>query len=338
MKLSQVKWGIIGCGAVTEVKSGPPLQLVEHSSLIAVMRRTPGLARDYALRHNVPKWYENAKELINDPEVNAVYVATPPETHLHYATKVMRSGKPVYVEKPMARNYNECLEMLKVSKETGMPVFVAYYRRGLPGFNKVKELVDSGALGEVRMVNIRFYRPLNGEFNKQSLPWRYQPELSGGGLLFDLAAHTLDYLDYVFGPVQNVRANAMNQAGRYPAEDIVLANWRHESGVAGTGSWCFTTSRANNLDETEIIGNKGRILFSTFEFIPVVLENENGRQEFPFEKPAHVQFHLMEKIVAELRGEAKSPSNGETAARTNRVLDEMVKDYYSNQHINESSN
>ncbi len=138
MKLSQVKWGIIGCGAVTEVKSGPPLQLVKHSSLIAVMRRTPGLARDYALRHNVPKWYEDADELINDPEVNAVYVATPPGSHLRYAVKAMQAGKPVYVEKPMGRNYNECLEMLKVSKETGMPVFVAYYRRALPGFLESK--------------------------------------------------------------------------------------------------------------------------------------------------------------------------------------------------------
>lgn len=338
MKIAEVRWGIIGCGAVTEVKSGPPLQLVTHSRLVAVMRRTPGLAKDYAQRHHVPKWYENADELINDPEVNAVYVATPPETHLHYAIKVMRAGKPVYVEKPMGRNYAECLEMLKVSKETGMPLFVAYYRRGLPGFCKVKELVESGAVGDVRMVNIRFYRPLNGDLNNEALPWRYRPELSGGGLLFDLAAHTLDYLDFVFGPVQHVRANAMNQAGLYPAEDIVLANWQHESGIAGTGSWCFTTSRANNLDEIEIIGNKGRILFSTFEFIPVVLENEKGRQEFPFEKPPHVQFYLMEKIVAELRGEGKSPSTGETAARTNRVLDEMVRDYYSNRPISTSLN
>ncbi len=212
-------------------------------------------------------------------------------------------------------------------------------------FWKVKELVESGAIGEVRMVNVRFYRPINGDLDKDSIPWRFQPEISGGGLIFDLAAHTLDYLDYVFGPVLNVKANAMNQAERYPAEDIVLANWQHESGVAGTGSWCFTTSSVNNLDEIEIIGNKGRILFSTFEFIPVVLENEIGRQEFPFEKPSHVQFYLMEKIIAALRGEDKSPSTGETAARTNRVLDEMVRDYYnkpnnphtSNHHINKST-
>lgn len=329
MTLSEVRWGIIGCGAVTEVKSGPPLQLVEHSSLVAVMRRTPGLAEDYARRHHVPKWYQDADELINDPEVNAVYVATPPETHLFYAVKAMKAGKPVYVEKPMGRNYAECLEMIKVSKETGMPIFVAYYRRGLPGFAKVKELVNSGAIGTVRLVNVRFYRPMNGDLNGDVLPWRLQPEKAGGGLLFDLAAHTLDFLDYIFGPISKVKANALNQARQYPAEDIVLANWQHESGIAGTGTWCFTTSDKNRLDEIEIIGSEGRILFSTFEFIPVVLENKDGRREFPFEKPPHVQLFLMKKIIASLRGMGESPSTGETAARTNRVMDEMVKDYYN---------
>lgn len=328
MVIDEVKWGLIGCGSVTEVKSGPPLQLTPHSSLVAVMRRNSALAEDYAKRHQVPKWYSNADELINDPEVNAVYIATPPDSHRDYAIKVMRAGKPVYVEKPMGRNYDECLEMLKVSEETGMPIYVAYYRRALPGFLKVKELVESDAIGSVRMVNVRFYRPMKNDLQGSEIPWRLLPEISGGGLLFDLAAHTLDYLDYVFGAIGNIKANAYNQAGCYPAEDLVLANWQHESGVAGTGSWCFTTSDKNVLDEVEIIGDQGRIIFSTFEFSPVILENKDGHQEFPFERPPHVQSNLMAKIIASLRGEGDAPSTGKSAARTNRVLDEMVKGYY----------
>ncbi len=328
MIIDEVRWGLIGCGSVTEVKSGPPLQLTPHSSLVAVMRRNAVLAEDYAKRHRVPKWYSDADALINDPEVNAVYIATPPDAHSNYAIKAMRAGKPVYVEKPMGRTYAECLEMLKVSGETGMPIYVAYYRRALPGFLKVKELVESDAIGSVRMVNVRFYRSLEKELRENDVPWRLQPEVAGGGLLFDLASHTLDYLDYVFGAIGNIKANAFNQASLYLAEDIVLANWQHESGVAGTGSWCFTTSDKNVLDEVEIIGDQGRIIFSTFEFTPVVLENKLGRQEFPFERPAHVQSNLMAKIVASLRGEGESPSTGKSAARTNRVMDEMVKSYY----------
>lgn len=328
MIINEVRWGLIGCGSVTEVKSGPPLQLTPHSTLVAVMRRNSALAEDYAIRHKVPKWYDDADALIHDPDVNAIYVATPPDAHLEYALKAMRAGKPVYVEKPMGRTYAECLEMLKVSEETGIPIFVAYYRRALPGFLKVKELVESNAIGSVRLVNVRFYRPSVNDLQGEDLPWRLRPGIAGGGLLFDLASHTLDFLDYTFGAIGNIRANAFNQAGLYPAEDLVLANWKHECGVAGTGTWCFTTSDKNTLDEVEIIGDQGRIVFSTFEFKPVVLENIDGHREFPFEKPSHVQSHLMAKIIATLRGEGESPSTGKSAARTNRVLDEMVKGYY----------
>jgi predicted dehydrogenase len=328
MVLDEVKWGLIGCGDVTEIKSGPPLQLTPNSSLVAVMRRNSKLAEDYANRHQVSKWYSDADDLINDRGVNAIYVATPPDTHCVYAIKAMRAGKPVYVEKPMCRNFQECREILKVSKETGMPVFVAYYRRALPGFVKVKELIESKAIGEVRMVNIRFYREMEQDVKEKTISWRLRPEIAGGGLLFDLASHTLDYLDFVFGPIKNVKANAFNQAKQYAAEDVVLANWQHKSGVAGTGTWCFTTSAKSNLDEVEIIGNMGRIKFSTFDFNPVVLENNFGLQEFPFEKPLHVQSYLIEKVVAALRGKGESPSTGESAARTNKVLDKMVESYY----------
>lgn len=313
---------------MTEVKSGPPLQLTPHSSLVAVMRRNGALAEDYARRHHVPKWYSNADELINDPEVNAVYIATPPDAHPEYAIKAMRAGKPVYVEKPMARTFAECEEMAKVSEETGVPLFTAYYRRTLPAFLKVKELVDSRSIGSIRLVNVRFYSPAENEAETQVASWRYHPEISGGGLLFDLSSHTLDFLDFLFGPIEKIKANALNQAHLYPAEDVVMANWVHNTGIPGTGTWCFTTSDKNNLDEVEIIGDQGKILFSTFKSLPVVLENSHGREEFQFERPKHVQSFLMEKIVASLRGEGESPSTGITGARTNRVMDEMVRSYY----------
>ena len=138
--LNTVHWGIIGVGDVTEVKSGPAFYKSGYSELIAVMRRNAEKAADYAKRHNVPKWYSDGSKLINDPAVDAVYIATPPDSHASYAIEAMRAGKPAYVEKPMAKSYAECQEMLKVSEETGMPLYVAYYRRTLPAFLKAKEL------------------------------------------------------------------------------------------------------------------------------------------------------------------------------------------------------
>jgi predicted dehydrogenase len=105
--VTQVRWGIIGCGDVTELKSGPAFQLVPNSTLVAVMRRDGAAAEDYASRHGVEKWYDNADQLIQDKDVDAVYIATPPGAHHDYGLSVCEAGKPAYIEKPMARTHAE---------------------------------------------------------------------------------------------------------------------------------------------------------------------------------------------------------------------------------------
>ena len=145
-----IRWGIIGCGNVTEVKSGPGFQKARNSALVAVMRRNAALAQDYAGRHGVPRWYDDGAALIADPEVDAVYVATPPSSHKGYVLACAAAGKPVYVEKPMALDHGECEEMIAACRAANVPLFVAYYRRALPRFLKVKELIDGGAIGLFR--------------------------------------------------------------------------------------------------------------------------------------------------------------------------------------------
>ena len=318
-----VRWGIIGCGDVTEVKSGPGFQKARGSALVAVMRRTGTLARDYAQRHGVPKWYDDATALINDAEVDAVYVATPPASHKEYALLAAKSGKPVYVEKPMALGHAECLEMIDACRAADVPLFVAYYRRALPRFLKVKELIQDGAIGEVRFVNITLHQPPEpGVLAGAVLPWRVRPELSGGGLFVDLASHMLDFLDDALGPIREVRGLASNQAGLYPAEDIVTSSFVFESGVHGTGTWCF--SAFDKRDLTEIVGTAGRISYATFNSSPIVLATPAGITEFPIENPVHIQQPLIQIIVDQLNGQGTSPSTGQSAARTSWVMDQML--------------
>ena len=326
-----IRWGIIGVGNVTELKSGPAFYKTEHSELVAVMRRNVEKAADYAKRHKVRKWYSNASELINDPEVDAVYIATPPDSHAKYAIEVMRAGKPVYVEKPMARSYSECLEMLKVSEETGMPVFVAYYRRTLPAFLKVKELIEQGTIGKPLMVNVKLFKPA-GERGKtpEQMSWHVFPEIGGAGHFYDLASHQFDYLDFVFGPVTDANGTAANLAGLYPAEDTVTATWKHESGVVGSGSWCFVVDKSQFTDEIEIIGDSGKIVISTFTHGKVSVFNKNGLTELEFNNPENIQLNLVKQVVDELRGVGKCVSTSVSAARTSRVLEEIVKEYYKN--------
>ncbi len=318
----EVRWGIIGCGDVTEVKSGPGFQLAENSKLVAVMRRNGELAKDYAERHHVPKWYDDAAALINDPEVDAVYIATPPAFHKEYTILAAKAGKPVYVEKPMARNYQECLEMIEACKQAEVPLFVAYYRRALPRFLKIKELIDSGVLGDIRFVRTMQYQPVL----KDDQAWRVQPELAGGGLFLDLASHTLDILDFLLGPIKEAKGFASNQNGSYQAEDIVTGAYLFESGVHGTGTWCF--SAHDHIDENEIVGSKGKITFATFGNGPIRLTTGESTEEWVIENPRHIQQYLIQLMVDELTGKGTSPSTGVSGARTSWVMDQLIKGYY----------
>lgn len=320
-----IGWGMIGCGAVAEVKSGPAFQKARHSRLVAVMRRNGALAKDYAQRHGVARWYDDADALIGDPEVDAIYIATPPDSHRDYTVRAARAGKPVYVEKPMARNAAECREMIDACEKAGVPLFVAYYRRALPRFLKIRELIQAGAIGDVRFVAINFQQPLSPEdLDRDNLPWRVIPEVAGGGRFVDLASHMLDFLDFALGPIRDVSGHASNQAGRYPAEDIVSTSFVFESGVHGAGTWCFAAF--DDKDLTEIVGSEGRIEYSTFDARPIVLTNPSGRTEFPIDNPGHIQQPMIQRVVDALNGADPSPppSTGVSAARTSRVMEQML--------------
>jgi len=328
-----IRWGIIGCGNVTEKKSGPGFQKATNSELVAVMRRTPGKAEDYAQRHNVPKWYDDADKLINDPEIDIVYIATPPETHKDYTLRVSAVGKPVYVEKPMARSFEECQEMISACNKKNVSLFCAYYRRSLPKFLKVKEQLDSGLIGQLRTVRIFLSQmPQADQYEKDPLPWRVIPHMSGGGFFFDLATHTLDLLDYYFGPISSVCGLADNQMNIYPAEDVVSASFIFENGVIGSGIWCFSTSVKEDI--IEIIGQDGKIVFSTFSSDPIKIYKNDKQESIHIDHPDHIQQPHIQSIVDEILGTGKCPSHGNTAARTSWVMDQIIKNWRISSGVN----
>ncbi len=316
-----IKWGIIGCGNVTEVKSGPALQQAKNSELIAVMRRNGKLAKDYAQRHNISKWYDDAKYLINDPDVDAIYIATPPVFHRKYTIDAAKSGKPVYVEKPMGMNYRECQEMISECNKYNTHLFVAYYRRGLPRFLKIKSLIDNGEIGDVRFVNNILCKPVFQNDVKGIYNWRIDPKISGGGYFMDLACHTIDILQFIFGDVKSVHGFTGKQQSLSKAEDIVSTIFTFENEIHFTGLWNFNSYK--KIDRVEIIGNRGQLTFSTFGNDPIVLENKEGLQKFSFTNPINIQQPLIQTIVDELNGFGKCPSTGETGSKTNWIIDQI---------------
>ncbi len=319
--MNTIKWGIIGCGDVTEIKSGPALQKARGSELVAVMRRNNDLAADYAKRHKVPRFYDNAARLINDPDVNAVYIATPPNFHASYAHSVASAGKTVYVEKPMARTYAECRMMIEICRESNVPLFVAYYRRALPYFLKIKKLVDEKKIGVVSDIQIRLRQPHRNTKNSPT-PWRLIKEISGGGLFFDLACHQLDLLDFIFGPISNCKGEATNTGGFYEVEDTVTANFEFTTGVKGYGAWCFCS---DSYEDTIIIrGSKGSICFATFAFTPITLSTESQTSVIEMANPSHIQQPFIQNIVDALKGDLRYDTTGESAARTNKIMEQII--------------
>ena len=323
-----IRWGIIGCGDVTEVKSGPGFQKATGSQLVAVMRRNAALAEDYAKRHGVPKWYSDADALINDAEVDAVYIATPPGSHLEYALRVAAAGKPAHVEKPMARNTTECDAMVAAFAKARLPLFVAYYRRAQPRFLKIKSLIDEGALGQVTNIEYHFTDPRHIA-QAGTLPWRLDAENAGGGFFLDIGSHTLDLLDFFFGALENISGHAANFASPYDVEDTLAMSFRTPTGIPGTASWNFAGAVKKTEDLFQFTGTKGRLTFSTFGNDPLLLDTGDGFvQEFPFTPPQHVAQPLIQTVVDDLRGVGQCPSTGVTAQRTTHVMDTVLDSFY----------
>ncbi len=323
MLKNTINWGIIGVGNVCERKSAPAYQKTDGFSLKTVMRRDLDKARDFALRHGVENYCDDAEQLINDPTIQAVYIATPPDSHLSYALKVAEAGKICCVEKPMAVNYAECRQMLKAFSSRKIPLFIAYYRRSLPRFKQVKKWLDAGEIGQVRHIQWTLCEPpdlqrdLAGNYN-----WRTDDNIAPGGYFDDLASHGLDLFHYLLGEFASVSGQSANQQKLYTAKDAVAASWIHKSGVTGTGTWNFGSWQKE--DTVTVYGEKGTVVFSVFKEGPVQLFNDRGNESLFIEHPENIQLYHVQNMKSHLDGTMAHPSTGETALHTAWVMDKIL--------------
>jgi 1,5-anhydro-D-fructose reductase (1,5-anhydro-D-mannitol-forming) len=322
----RLQWGMIGCGNVTERKSAPSFNKIPGSKLVAVGSRTPEKAKDYAERHGVPSWYRDPHEVIADQKVDIVYIATPPGSHMEYALECIRAGKPVYIEKPMARTWEECRVINEAAGQAGVPVFVAYYRRSLEYFNRVKAIVEEGKLGRILQVSMQQYFPARQEdLDPSNPPWRVIPEVSGGGYFHDMGCHALDILFYIFGDPVHITGTSVNLGGLYRADDTVSALLTLPGNVPLTAGWSFVTPVPLSRDQVVVTGKRGSLRFSVFSFDPIRLTLESGEETFHTSRPEHIQMPLIRTIVEEMSGKKGAcPSTGLTASVTSRVMDRVT--------------
>jgi predicted dehydrogenase len=320
MKL--IRWGILGCGNVTEVKSGPAYKKTEGFETIAVMRRNVNKVRDYAKRHDINKYYTNANDLINDNEIDAIYIATPPDSHKYYGLKVAAAGKICCIEKPLAPTYIESLAITKAFNKKNIPLFVAYYRRSLPRFNQVKTWLENNAIGNIRHIRWHLSKPANEIDLSDKYNWRTDDKIALGGYFDDLASHGLDLFIYLLGNIKEVHGISTNQQGLYPAKDAISACWLHENDVTGTGSWNFGCN--NREDKVEILGSNGKIEFSIYDEEPLIINNQLGENKIFIKNPKNIQLFHVKNMREHLLGNIVHPSNGLTATHTSWVMDKIL--------------
>lgn len=320
--MKKIRWGIIGVGDVCELKSGPGFYKAPHSELLAVMRRNGDKARDYAQRHNVPLWYDNADDLLANPDVDAIYIATPPAQHKDYAIAAMQAGKDVYIEKPVTLNAAECDAIIAIEKSTGKKVTAAHYRRYVPCFMKVHELIRAGAIGEPLLVQLDMLQPAASKIITTTHDnWRVNPALSGGGLFHDLSPHQLDLMLYWFGPVIHASGFGINQRQFNSADDAVQGWAKLESGVLLQGRWHFAVAPEQTRDLCEIIGTRGKLSINFFGQQVIRLNNSDGNEEIIIPNPPHIQQPMIEQVNDYFRGERDNPCSITAAKAVMQLID-----------------
>lgn len=325
MEDAKVRWGIIGCGDVTEKKSGPAFNKVKDSRLLAVMRRDAAKAADYAHRHQVSHWYSKVEDLLDNPALNAIYIATPPSSHFDYALKALAAGKDVYIEKPVTLNAHEARLLLDVVRKTNGKLVVAHYRRQLPLFLKVKELLDTGRIGTVRTVQLRLWQSRSPDLvTKGTADWRTDPTISGGGYFFDLAPHQLDLMLYFFGLPISFEGFSQIQDAASAVADQTTGTILFEHQVVFNGSWCFNVRQEDQVDHCEIIGSRGKITFSIFGN-SVAVQSDDEENEFVFEHPEHIQYPMIASTVAFFEGNGPNPASMEEAVTLMEIIDCFAK-------------
>ena len=322
MNTKTINWGIIGVGDVCEKKSGPAYQKTEGFVLKAVMRRDFDKAKDFATRHGVEKYFSNADELIHSPDIDAIYIATPPDTHLEYALKVANAGKICCVEKPMAVSYQECQTMFSAFEERNLPLFVAYYRRNLPRFNQIKTWIDTYKIGDIRHIHWSLKKQANHIDLSKHYHWRTDKHIAPGGYFDDLASHGLDFFHYILGEFDSVSGQSSNQQNLYSAQDAISASWLHKNGITGSAYWNFGSWERE--DTVEIIGNKGSIKFSVFDDNPIQLINSKETISLTIAHPENIQLYHVQAMKDHLDGLEMHPSTGKTGLHTAWIMDKIL--------------
>lgn len=320
-----IRWGLIGCGKVVQNKSGAAFRDVPYSKVAAVMGRDLEKAKNTAEKLQASEWCDTVEELLSK-EIDAVYIATPPGLHYEQALACLKAGKPVYLEKPMARNYTEAKALTEAFAKAGVPLYIAHYRRAQQRFLKIRELLNEGTIGKIEDVEFSIKR----SFSQKDLEhgWLYDTAMSGGGKFYDIAPHAVDMINFLFGNIVKTEGKAQDLGMGCPLENYVEMSFETEKGIRAAGT--FHGLSEERCDRMYVKGTKGTMEFSVHGKSDIVLKDlqDNVLKRYAIPEPKIVEEPMIQSVVEDLLGIGVCESRAEDVLVTYEVIDQILDSFY----------
>ncbi len=321
----KIRWGFLGCGKVVQKKSGDAFRNVPNSEIAVIMRRDIHAAKMSAEHFGAPVWCDNIEELLSY-DIDAVYIATPPGLHYEQAMECLKAKKAVYLEKPFARNYIEAKALTESFEAVGVPLYIGHYRRALPRFLKIREMLNDKVIGDIKTIDFhlnRIFSPKEAETT-----WLYNPVLSGGGKYYDIAPHTVDIINFLFGDIVEVKGNAKNLGIGCPLENIVEMYFKTEKGIDGIAK--FNCVAEEKSDRMLVVGTNGTMEFSVHGKTDVIVKDIHGnvQEQFDLPDPKAVEEAMVRSVVEDLLRVSECESKAKDVLVTYKILDEVLNEFY----------
>ncbi len=318
--MSKLRWGLVGCGDIARKRVAPALRETAHSEIAAVSRRRSHLAEDFAREFGVPKHYADWRELVQDPGIDAVYVATPVDLHPGQTIAAARAGKHVLCEKPMALTVADCGRMIAACAETKATLGLAYYRRFYPLVRRIKELLESGAIGRPVIAQVNAFENFNPAPG-QPRHWLLEKEHSGGGPMMDFGCHRIEVLQYLLGGISDTRSILANLSFEREVEDTAAAFFEFESGPRGVLT--VTHAAFEPRDTLDIFGSDGSIHIPVLNGETLTVKTRKGERTESHPPPANVHQPLVEDFVQAVLHQRDPEVGGETGRAVQKVLERI---------------
>ena len=282
-----VRWGLVGCGDISRKRIAPALRELENCELVAVSRADAARAEAFAQEFGAKRWHADWHDLVKDPEVEAVYVATPVHLHAEQAIAAAEAGKHVLCEKPMALTAAECASMNAAAEANGVRLGVAYYRRFYPAVERVKQILETGEIGLPVVAQMNAFERFDPTPDNPRR-WLLDKSRSGGGPMFDFGCHRVEVLYNLFGDATAVKALVGNVLFEREVEDTACALLQFEGGTQATLS--VTHAAREPQDTLEIFGSEGSVRCDVLNEGRLRVRTKDGERVETH--PPHANLHL----------------------------------------------